>query len=275
MGRSNGYQAQGLGKYASLSPQLGVTQSMALDPMRQLERCHLILEPQPLSGFENMRRDASLLSSAATSQWPEQAGILRFYAWKEPTLSIGYFQKLEAIVATPRWQSLPVVRRLSGGGAILHDCEWTYSLTVPHWPQLVERPHELYARIHQPIVDVLNSIGIPAQFRGVTNHLPLEPDLCFLRSDENDLVIRHQKILGSAQRRRKGSLLQHGSLILSSSPVTPEIHGISDICGTAINESLRLELATKIASNISQQVHIHNDWPAELSSLLNEAETSA
>lgn len=247
---------------------------MTMSPMRQLEHCHIILEPQPLSGFENMRRDALLLSGAATSQWPEQAGILRFYAWNEPTLSIGYFQKLEAILATPRWQSLPVVRRLSGGGAILHDLEWTYSLTVPHWPQLVEKPHELYATIHQPIVDVLNSIGIPAQFRGVTTHLPMEPDLCFLRSDENDLVIGHQKILGSAQRRRKGSLLQHGSLILSSSPVTPEIPGVSDICGTAINESLRLELATKIASNISQQVHIHNDWPAELSSLLYEAETS-
>lgn len=215
-----------------------------------------------------MRRDAALLAAAGTPAWPAGAGILRLYQWQDPTLSLGYFQDQAAVAGNPRWQGLPIVRRLSGGGAILHDHEWTYSLTLADWSALVQRPHQLYAAVHHPIVDFLASAGVAARLRGITTHQPEEPELCFFRADENDIVIGERKILGSAQRRRKGGLLQHGSLIIEQSTVTPEIMGLLEVGGLRPAPAQRESLARSIAESISENHTAHHNWPPALSSLL-------
>src|SRR5262245_32066382 len=86
----------------------------------------LIIDP-PQKGAWNMAVDQALLESAAAS-----GGVaLRFYQWSEPTLSLGYFQPIAARSEHPPSLHSPVVRRASGGGAILHDRELTYSIAAP------------------------------------------------------------------------------------------------------------------------------------------------
>lgn len=193
--------------------------------MSLLPECRLLLETEPNSGAWNMAVDEALLETAVA----EERATFRWYRWSEPTLSLGYFQNLKEIEAEPRWAGLPKVRRLTGGGAILHHHEWTYSLVIPAKLAIVRRPEDLYDVVHEAIVDCLRRCGYPATIRGKTRSHSPEPFLCFSRSDSHDVVLAGHKILGSAQRRRKGAILQHGSLLVRSSPTTPEHLGLTDL----------------------------------------------
>ena len=150
-----------------------------------------------------MAIDETLLESAANQEWC----TLRWYQWDQPTISLGYFQKNASEDSAENWQDLPRVRRLSGGGAILHHHELTYSFALPGSHPLAKTPPGLYVAIHQPIIDVLAAHGLQVQFRGVSFRSKSEPFLCFGRGDERDLVYQGQKILGSAQRRRRGAIV--------------------------------------------------------------------
>lgn len=187
--------------------------------------CRLILEPAALSGAENMARDEVLLDAAIQGDQP----VVRMYTWQQPTLSLGYFQQREAWMDSPPWSETAMVRRLTGGGAILHDLEWTYSCVIPGKDFRLSHPYDLYDRIHHAIVDFAAECGIPLQPRGVNRSQPKEPYLCYLRGDSHDLCLGESKIVGSAQRRRRGALLQHGSVLLQHSPLAPEIRGIDDL----------------------------------------------
>lgn len=185
-----------------------------------------------------MAVDATLLETAVT----QDLATFRWYRWARPTLSLGYFQQAAEIETDPRLAGLPWVRRLTGGGAILHDQEWTYSLAIPAQQTLCGRPEELYDLVHHAIGEVLRAIGYPLLQRGEAAKLTPEPVLCFSRRDAHDLVYdgKH-KVLGSAQRRRKGAILQHGSLLLRASPRTPQHLGLEDFRPTipALIEALR------------------------------------
>lgn len=175
-----------------------------------LPECRLIVEEQPRSGTWNMALDEALLESAI------ERGVctLRWYRWDRATASLGYFQGHAELAENPRVARLPVVRRLSGGGTIVHDQEWTYCLTLPSGQRVVHQPHELYDIVHGEIVAGLRAAGFRVDLRGQTVKSAPEPVLCFSRQDSHDVVSGVHKVLGSAQRRRKGALLQHGSLIL-------------------------------------------------------------
>ncbi|WP_339684600.1 biotin/lipoate A/B protein ligase family protein [Gimesia maris] len=193
------------------------------------DHCRLMIEPAPLSGSRNMAIDETLLESAAN----QQRCTLRWYQWNQPTISLGYFQKNEAEDSAEIWKDLPRVRRLSGGGAILHHHELTYSFALPGSHPLAKTPPELYVAIHQPIIDVLAAHGLQVQFRGVSFRSKSEPFLCFGRGDERDLVYQGQKILGSAQRRRRGAIVQHGSLLLLTSEHASEFPGLLNLTDQA------------------------------------------
>jgi len=92
-----------------------------------------------------MAIDETLLESAAT----ENRCTLRWYQWDQPTISLGYFQKNVTEDADETWKNLARVRRLSGGGAILHHHELTYSFALPGSHSLAKSPPELYVAIHQ------------------------------------------------------------------------------------------------------------------------------
>lgn len=200
--------------------------------MSKLPTCRLLLEAEPNSGAWNMAVDEVLLDTAAT----DGQATFRWYRWSEPAVSLGYFQDPAEIQAIAELAGLPRVRRLSGGGAILHDREWTYSFAVPPHQPLFHHPEALYDLVHEAMISVLQQLGCSAEARGTTTKQLPEPLLCFSRRDAHDVVWQGAKILGSAQRRRRGAVLQHGSLLLRHSEFTPEHPGLSDLgFGAAIS----------------------------------------
>ncbi|MES2202025.1 MAG: lipoate--protein ligase family protein [candidate division FCPU426 bacterium] len=170
------------------------------------------LDSGALSGAENMAIDAALLKVAAA----EQRVILRLYRWSRPTLSLGYFQKLDE-VADPGFvaaRAVEVVRRPTGGGAILHDDEMTFSLAMPAGHSaLACSVDESYLALTRPLLELIRMRGIDAKFRGEAT-VPLKGINCFSGSACPDVVVGGDKVFGSAQRRRDNAVLMHGSLIL-------------------------------------------------------------
>jgi lipoate-protein ligase A len=190
-----------------------------------MPRCRILLDV-PRSGQWNMALDEVLLDRAAT----ERRAHLRIYSWSEPTLSLGFFQAIDRREAHGPSIHCPLVRRPSGGGAILHDREITYALAVPGaWHPSQRR--ELYSRVHQSLAELLVGLGAAATvYAGAAlGETASEPFLCFQRRTAGDVVIGGCKVIGSAQRRGKGSLLQHGSILLGRSEFAPELPGIDDL----------------------------------------------
>lgn len=177
-------------------------------------------------GPQQMAMDQAILE--AVSDAPG-AAVLRTYAWRPATLSLGYFQPVALLDTDPRFADLPMVRRSTGGGAIWHDRELTYSLALPRSHPASSRPVALYRAVHQALIDALRAEGVPAQRRGDGPVVVDRPFLCFTDRDPEDIVVGASKIVGSAQRRRPGAVLQHGSFVLSASPITPELPGIAEL----------------------------------------------
>jgi lipoate-protein ligase A len=201
--------------------------------MTDLTECRLLIDP-PAPGAWNMAVDQALLEWSA-----EEGGFCwRFYGWQEPTLSLGYFQRYEDRLRHAPSEGCPVVRRLTGGGAIVHDAELTYSLVVPAEHRLAVRQDLLYETIHTSLIQVLADLGVSAALykssaRGEHGRQPL---LCFRRRAPGDVVIGGIKIAGSAQRRRRRAVLQHGSVLLQRSAAAPELAGLEDLAGKAISQ---------------------------------------
>ncbi len=162
-----------------------------------------------------MARDESLLVRVGRGESPP---TLRFYQWEPPTISLGYFQKYADYEALPPPAGdLAVVRRLTGGGAILHDQELTYSITVPLNHVLLQGgPNKLYERAHDAIITVLGAAEIQANRCGTTDDSGAAkgPFFCFERRHCLDVLIGNEKLAGSAQRRTREAVLQHGSIVL-------------------------------------------------------------
>ncbi|WP_145179456.1 biotin/lipoate A/B protein ligase family protein [Gimesia aquarii] len=228
------------------------------------DHCRLIIEPAPLTGSWNMAIDESLLESAAS----QNICSLRWYRWKKPTISLGYFQKNDTEQNSDVWQDLSRVRRLSGGGAILHHHELTYSFTIPASHRLSKSLPDLYLTIHQPLIDVLSAHQLKVEFRGVSVTAKSEPFLCFGRGDERDLIYLGHKILGSAQRRRKGAIVQHGSLLLLTSEYAPQFPGLLNL---AEQTSLyQQEFLTQFSAECSQAIAKAVNLPLKSQNLTDE-----
>ncbi len=195
----------------------------------------------PQSGLMNMAIDDAMLDYATE----HQRVLLRLYQWSEPTLSLGYFQKIEERELHAASRSIALVRRATGGGAIVHHHDLTYSLAVPQLSIQLGSAPALYSAVHRAMVDWLNELGLAAaQWQSVhTFSLPTVQRtaaskvefLCFQRRSDGDGVVGEHKILGSAQRRGKGALLQHGSLLLSRSAHAPELPGIGDLVASELD----------------------------------------
>jgi len=190
--------------------------------------CRLLLDP-PAFGAWNMAVDELLLDQAAETGCP----TLRFYTWREPTVSLGYFQTYASRSGHVGSSRCPLVRRLTGGGAIVHDAELTYGLSLPAGHPLAARTQDLYHAVHEALVETLASLGVRAKIcDGCSGLEPAaEPFLCFQRRAAGDVLVDGEKIAGSAQRRRRGAILQHGSVILWTSTAAPELPGLEALTG--------------------------------------------
>lgn len=219
--------------------------SHSLPPIR------LLIENDNRSGAANMAVDECLLESALD----HNRATVRIYGWEQATVSLGYFQPPDDPDRMLRFGSLPTVRRLSGGGAILHHLEVTYSLVLGPQHPLAADPSDLYRRVHNALLNVLCDCGVEARLRGVDQKESVEPFLCFSRGDKNDIVLGALKIAGSAQRRRRGAVLQHGSLLLSHSPFAPELLGLLDLAPSCVlPDDLRSRLGCAIANSLSHSI---------------------
>ena len=181
----------------------------------------LLIDP-PATGIVNMATDEALLRCLAAT-----GPTLRLYQWSEPTVSLGYFQQALEREQHPPSLACPWVRRHSGGGAIVHDQEVTYSLVLPLEDRWSSAANELSERVHRGLADQLDAWGAACRLQEGTS--TPRPFLCFLRRHEGDLLCGTHKIVGSAQRRHRGGLLQHGSLLLRRSAAAPELPGIFDL----------------------------------------------
>lgn len=146
---------------------------------------------------------------------------IRFYGWLPATISIGYFQKIqqEIDLAACEARGIGVVRRLTGGRAVLHDDELTYSLvaadTDPLFPKTVI---ESYKVISQGILAGLEQLNISAEMvsledKGKTPLNPHHSSACFDAPSWHEIVVKGKKLVGSAQNRQSGVILQHGSIL--------------------------------------------------------------
>ena len=192
---------------------------------------------------------ALLLSAEKTRQV-----TLRFYRWETATLSLGYFQKVADRQQHPGSLQCPVVRRASGGGAIVHDQELTFSLTFPSANRWSKKNNDLYRNVHGCIVNYLQSIGVDAGLYEKTMKNDGEsqaisyasggssnPFLCFQRRADGDIILHGQKVGGSAQRRSKNAILQHTSLLLRKSLAAQELAGIEDLGGVNFDDSALID----------------------------------
>ncbi|MDI3327379.1 MAG: biotin/lipoate A/B protein ligase family protein [Alicyclobacillaceae bacterium] len=147
---------------------------------------------------------------------------LRFYAWDPPTLSIGYFQRAEKEIdfESLRRRGYGFVRRPTGGRAVLHDREVTYSVVVSEsYPGMPESVTESYRVISEGLVRGLRRMGLDAGFARPDEEQRkrlLEPGsaACFDSPSWYEVVVEGRKLIGSAQTRQRGVILQHGSLLL-------------------------------------------------------------
>ena len=225
-GRSSAFPAAPT-KFVEMGCRIG-QESCGESPLFGSGDCLLIptlrLLPQSMAdGPWNMAADEVLLENAA------RLGIasLRFYTWSQPTLSLGYFQPAAVRAELAGLDSLAWVRRSTGGAAIIHDQELTYALALPpgrDWHSV----ESWICRFHHLVAEVLTAVGLRAHVVVCGEEKKLGEVLCFLHQTPGDLLIAGSKVAGSAQRKWKGAILQHGSLLLRASNLAPMLPGMNE-----------------------------------------------
>lgn len=170
-----------------------------------------------LPGARNMARDVAMLEAVANGEAPP---TLRLYGWNPPCLSLGRHQGTEAAdLDFCRTEEVDVVRRPTGGRALLHHLELTYSAVAPLGiPPLPRSLQDAYRTICGALVSAARALGVDAQLTpGEVNlHLPGPRTTvpCFEAPAGGEVVVRGRKLIGSAMRAHGGTILQHGAVLL-------------------------------------------------------------
>lgn len=198
-----------------------------------------------------MALDDALLAAA-----PDLA--LRFYGWSPFGLSLGWFQEADAAtVARAAAAGVDIVRRRTGGGAILHAREITYAIAGPEGePPFDGDVSRSYSMVHDAIIAAAAQCGVFLRYaadHGAPGALKRaeQPFWCYARSTALDLVVDAGKVVGSAKRRRGGRALQHGSIVLLAHPLGPGQIGMADVLGRPIDPGV---LAQRIAGQLADRI---------------------
>ncbi|MCB9899062.1 MAG: lipoate--protein ligase family protein [Planctomycetes bacterium] len=197
-------------------------------------RAWRLLRSGPGTPSFNLACDEALLDTRGDGR-----PALRLYAWEPAALSLGRFQPLEPFVERAAAHGLTIVRRPTGGGAIHHDRELTFCLVATPgrdgYPISVE---DAYGLVHEAVRRALESLGVPLRARGGDAPLSVKPrdaTLCFLDTTAFDLVdVAGRKVVGSAQRRRDGRVLHHGSIPLEPPALSPGAGALSILAGRPV-----------------------------------------
>lgn len=205
-----------------------------------------LLPYQIAEGAWQMAADEVLLESAAQGH-----ASLRFYGWTEATISLGYFQSTAECRSYPGLEDRPMVRRATGGAALVHDREVTYALALPVGPTWQKRGQSWPRQMHMGIARALAEFGVKAHL--CERERKTGRALCFLHQTPDDLLIGEHKVVGSAQRKQRGAMLQHGGILLERSPYTPELPGICELAGVSATSQ---QLMTALLAELTQSL----DW---------------
>ena len=158
-----------------------------------------------LDPYENMAVDEALFL--------EKLPAIRFYSWSEPSYSIGYFQSTHDCVFDH-----PLVRRITGGGTVMHGEDLTYSIVLNLQTfSFLDSIKQSYFWIHQGILEALRGLGMPIEIFSDPTYE--NGQFCFQSPFPGDLVLGKFKVAGGAQRRRGGFLLHQGSIQLNQLPI--------------------------------------------------------
>ena len=197
----------------------------------------------------NMALDEALLNWHSEKRIPP---VIRFYEWNPATLSVGYFQKVhqEIDLEEVRRQKLGFVRRPTGGRAVLHEHELTYSVIVDEeYPNMPKTVTEAYRVISEGILLGFRNLGLDAYF-SVPDTEEKQADLkqpksavCFDAPSWYELVVEGRKVAGSAQTRQKGVILQHGAILLDLDQ--EKLLSVFKFANEEMREKMRLKLPEK------------------------------
>lgn len=171
-----------------------------------------IIPYETRTGKENMQIDSDLLDFAIKNELKEP--IFRLYGWEPACVSLGRNQKDDFLdYELLKSKNIDVVRRLTGGRALLHDKEITYSFICPEsFLQNGSHIVSSYKEISQILIDKFKKLGIDLDF-GASKPIKTGFDYCMLISTGADLCYKEKKLIGSAQCRSHGYILQHGSIL--------------------------------------------------------------
>ena len=163
---------------------------------------HVFHDLEPKSAALNMAVDEALLAEASVP-------ILRFYRWRQPSISFGYFGRYAEVAGESG--RCDIVRRWTGGGIVPHGDDLTYSMIIPSSdPLFLRSSPEIYRAVHEAIRTALNASGIAANL--VTKPGPKISEACFANAVRADVVTAGRKIAGAAHRRSRAGLLHQGSI---------------------------------------------------------------
>lgn len=222
----------------------------------------ILSDPQP--GKMNMAMDAAILESVEGGM---TLPTLRLYDWSPPCLSLGYNQPFSDIdLNLLQYHGWDVVRRPTGGRAILHTDELTYSVIGPMSdPRLEGRLMDSYRRISKGLYQTLINLGLSAEVHtGKNPHAHQEP-ICFENPSDYEITVNGKKIIGSAQARKKIGILQHGSL-----PLSGDLTRITEVLDYPSEKDrqkakgLLLEKAATISSILKREI----TWKSAVAALI-------
>lgn len=236
----------------------------------------LLITP-PARGAWNMAVDESILEHI---QRDETKPTLRLYSWDPPCLSLGHAQSFKDVdMVRLKQRGWEVVRRLTGGRAILHTDELTYSIVGREQePVLAGGVLESYNRIAQALLKAVNDLGIPARARslgaeikaGKTDSTPEPNPICFEIPSSYEITVHDKKLIGSAQARKKEGVLQHGSLPLNGD--------LARICDALVfqDEAAREEAKQRLlqrAATVESALERRIDWQTAAQAFIHAFET--
>jgi lipoate-protein ligase A len=208
-----------------------------------------------LTGEENMARDAALLERHRAGDDP----VLRIYRWAPPAVTIGYNQDFgsfdaEAVAAA----GFGLVRRPTGGRAILHAEELTYAVVgASPGPLFGDSLHATYMKINEALLDFLRGLGIEADISTGETREEMRGLVCFKSAGRHEVSVQGRKVIGSAQRRRGDVFLQHGSILAG-----PAHLGLLDFLSGPVDRAALAAATTDLGQLLGRP-----QGPAELDAL--------
>ncbi len=214
-----------------------------------LDELHVYDDREPRSAPLNMAVDESLLEIATSP-------VLRFYCWRGPALSFGYFGSY-ADVAAQR-DDREIVRRWTGGGIVPHGDDLTYSVIIPaRHPFFARSSLAIYSDLHEAIREALQANGIAATL--ASSVAPKVSEDCFANAVRSDVLSDGRKIAGAAHRRSRGGLLHQGSIQLPGLPAKFLNDFGQTLCDRFESKTLSPELITR-ATAIAQAKYATPEW---------------